>query len=77
MNLDSQTRTFRIRLAGESDSASMSVDVPPLTMRQFPAPAVIYGSMSVMFEAAGDFAWTAYASTTNNVSGENTLAPAR
>jgi photosystem II stability/assembly factor-like uncharacterized protein len=74
VNLDVSPRTFSVDLTGERHSATVSLDVAPLSMRQIPVPNGDYGAMSATFTtSSGDFFWTAYGSSVNNFTGEGSV----
>jgi photosystem II stability/assembly factor-like uncharacterized protein len=74
VNLDTRSRTFAVDLIGERHSAKVSVDVPPVSMRQIAVPTGDYGTMSATFTtSSSDFTWTAYGSSVNNFTGEGSV----
>jgi hypothetical protein len=74
VNLDVSPRTFSVDLIGERHSATVSIAVAPLSMRQIAVPSGDYGAVSATFTtSSGDFFWTAYGSSVNNFTGEGSV----
>jgi hypothetical protein len=74
VNLDMSSRTFSVDLIGERYSTTASIEVPPLSMRQVAVPTGDYGALQAVFRtSSGDFLWTAYGSSVNNLTGEGSF----
>ncbi len=49
----------------------MSVAVKPFSMQQVPVPEGDYGALTALFEVGGgEFPWTAYGSSVDNLTGD-------
>jgi photosystem II stability/assembly factor-like uncharacterized protein len=71
VNLDTTSHTFLLTLTGERKSAALSVSVEPFSMRQVPLPEGDYGALTARFEVtSGEFPWTAYGSSVDNLTGD-------
>jgi hypothetical protein len=74
VNFDSAAHTFRVRFVGERLTTEANLTVPAYGMLQTSAPAGDYGALVIHFEVmdAGTkpITWVAYASSTDNISGD-------
>jgi len=71
VNLDTTSHTFLLTLTGERKSTTLSIAVAPFSMRQVPVPEGDYGALTALFEVAGgQFPWTAYGSSVDNLTGD-------
>ena len=52
VNLDIRPRTFSVDVIGERYTATVSIEVEPLSMRQIPVPRGDYGALRAVFIGA-------------------------
>lgn len=79
VNLDFlSTRTWTVQIIGSSGSATFPVTVGAFSMNQVSVPAGNYGNLRVVFtpESAMTSSWNAYASSTDNRTGDGWVSPA-
>jgi hypothetical protein len=71
-------RTWTIQVVGLTGSTSFTVTVPAFSMVQTNIPAGTYGALYVVFTPPAEMqdSWTAYASTTDNGTGDGWVSPA-
>ncbi|MEO8215997.1 MAG: kelch repeat-containing protein [Acidobacteriota bacterium] len=71
VNLDTTSRTFLVTLTGERQSSTLPIVVEPFSMRQVPVPEGDYGALTALFTVGGgEFPWTAYGSSVDNLTGD-------
>lgn len=80
VNLDDVQHDWRVEvLADDGRSLEMSAIVPPRAMVHLPMPASDLGKVTVTFfllNAEPDFAWAAYATSNDNVTGDGWVSSA-
>ncbi|HET7433660.1 MAG TPA: hypothetical protein VFN10_02990 [Thermoanaerobaculia bacterium] len=71
VNLDDVPHTFTVQVVGEHAQQQISVTVPGPGMTQTSIPAGDYGTLAVVFTVDDiQASWTAYASSTDNITGD-------
>jgi hypothetical protein len=81
LNADfSNAHTWTVQVVGTGGSTSFTVNVPAFSMVQTNIPSGSYGSLYVVFTPPNDLSdvdsWTAYASSTDNGTGDGWVSPA-
>ncbi|HEX7155162.1 MAG TPA: hypothetical protein VF618_27080 [Thermoanaerobaculia bacterium] len=76
VNLDDQPHTFIVVAVGERHEQELVVTVPAMSMVQQAIPAGDYGALSLLVlndrfdDNAPEYSWIAYASSTDNITGD-------
>lgn len=81
LNADfSNSHTWTVQVVGTSGSTSFTITVPAFSMIQTNIPSGNYGNLYVVFTPPSDLSdidsWTAYASSTDNGTGDGWVSPA-
>ncbi|HEX3108092.1 MAG TPA: hypothetical protein VHU41_03280, partial [Thermoanaerobaculia bacterium] len=76
----SNPHTWTVQVVGTNGSTSFTVTVPAFSMIQTNLPSGNYGNLYVIFtppnDVTGTDSWTAYASSTDNGTGDGWVSPA-
>lgn len=77
VNLDSVSHTWTVGINGLQGSGSLSVSVPPFSMRQMGLPAGTHGDLVLSYQTTGaDFWWSGFAASVDNITGDGWVSHA-